>query len=513
MPRISALPSASSLVGSELVPLVQAGSDVKATVSQLRGPPPNLSVFNVQLYGATGDGTTDDLAAINAAIAAMTSTDQIEGQLYFPLMTASGALASYRVTGPIVIGNGSKRVLVDISGDAKVNTNWPYSQGGVITYAGGTGNLLEINVAESLAMNITLRNLALNCESSSDGACLKTGGGRFAGLSVENVSFVGGAYNHHISTGIVNLDMDNCWYSNSTVAATRIDGSLQNAIWHHCNFEPCSGVHVRVTSGTGFPIEGSQFSKCVFEGAGGNSFEIVSGGRGFRGCLWNNCWWEANGGDMFYLNNLDNTFNLYLCTFVACHFIGNSANDKHVFHLPAGSGGNYNYARNLTFINCDNDGMGTNSYILKCDSDMAGGSGSHFDGVYEVGTQFFPAGSTKNAFRAKRYGETNLSAGFTPDANDSGYRPPFTNMQTAAVVGGIPFEMWSPEGKKAIFHLDDNGTLPLLYIAGDVTCQQLPNHAGDPISGWGASEAGMIWFNTTTGKFRGWTGSAAVDLA
>lgn len=490
-------------------PVTKTGAQLKTWAS----PQPNLNIFNVQSYGATGDGSTDDLASINSAISAMTTDNEIEGILYFPLRRSSGAFAIYNVSGPVVIGNGTKRVLVDIISDEMVNTNWPYTQGGVLVYTGTTGNLLEINIAENLSMNVTVRSLAFNCDSSSDGACIRTGGGRFAGLLVENVSCVGGAYNLHLSTGVVNLDMDNCWFSNSTVSAMRIDGSLQNAIWHHCNFEPCEGSHVQVSTGAGFPIEGSEFSKCVFEGAQGHSFEILPGGRGFRGCLWTNCWWEANDGDMFNLNNGDNVFNLYLCTFVACHFIGHSLNDRHVFHLPEAVGGANNYAKNLAFINCDNDGMGTNSYILKCDVDIGGGGGSHFETVYEVGAQFLGTGTTLNAFRAKRYGEVNMSVGFTPDPNTSGYRPPFTNMHTAAVVGGIPLEIWSPEAKKATFHLDDNGTLPLLYTGGDVTCMQLPNHAGDPISGWGASEAGMTWFNTTTGKFRGWTGSAAVDLA
>lgn len=62
--------------------------------------------FNVMDYGATGDGTTDDLAALQAAVNAAIAAD---GRLIIPAPSVG-----YRITNTLVIGDGSGFIWIDI---------------------------------------------------------------------------------------------------------------------------------------------------------------------------------------------------------------------------------------------------------------------------------------------------------------------------------------------------------------------------------------------------------------
>ncbi len=64
-------------------------------------PPPGLSVVNVQQYGATGDGTTDDTAAIVACIAANPGR-----AIYFPAGT-------YKITSTITVTSAGTKLFGD----------------------------------------------------------------------------------------------------------------------------------------------------------------------------------------------------------------------------------------------------------------------------------------------------------------------------------------------------------------------------------------------------------------
>lgn len=68
--KISQLPAATNPVAStSLVPVVQSGQTVKATLAQISG------MVSPAAYGAVGDGVTDDTAAIAACIAAEKAID------------------------------------------------------------------------------------------------------------------------------------------------------------------------------------------------------------------------------------------------------------------------------------------------------------------------------------------------------------------------------------------------------------------------------------------------------
>ena len=97
--KISQLPAATlPLSGTEITPIVQSGVTKKASVAAL------TAFVNVKSYGAVGDGTTDDTAAIQAAVNASDG-------VFFPSGT-------YKVTSPVtlkanntVFGEGASSVI------------------------------------------------------------------------------------------------------------------------------------------------------------------------------------------------------------------------------------------------------------------------------------------------------------------------------------------------------------------------------------------------------------------
>jgi hypothetical protein len=104
--KISQLPAATNPVSDgALVPVVDGGVTKKATVAQI-GP-----TVSVKAYGATGDGTTNDTAAIQAAIDYVYGAGG--GTVYFPPGT-------YRVTS--IVRNWTNFITVNLKGSGKRST-------------------------------------------------------------------------------------------------------------------------------------------------------------------------------------------------------------------------------------------------------------------------------------------------------------------------------------------------------------------------------------------------------
>ena len=86
--KISQLTNSSiPLSGAELAPIVQGGVTKKTPVSAI------APVVSVKSYGAVGDGSADDTAAIQAAITANKS-------VFFPAGT-------YKITSPIILSQNN----------------------------------------------------------------------------------------------------------------------------------------------------------------------------------------------------------------------------------------------------------------------------------------------------------------------------------------------------------------------------------------------------------------------
>lgn len=98
--KISQLPNASiPLSGTEQIPLVQNGVTKKALVAAI------LPFANVKLYGAIGDGVTDDTAAIQAAVNASDG-------VFFPTGTYLVSSAINLKTNSNVFGEGASSVIL-----------------------------------------------------------------------------------------------------------------------------------------------------------------------------------------------------------------------------------------------------------------------------------------------------------------------------------------------------------------------------------------------------------------
>ena len=132
--KISQLtPVTPPVLAGSLVPVVQNGVTVKTTVAQLR---PTVSVTD---YGAKGDDSTSNTAAIQAAIDALTAG----GTLYFPPGTY--------VCGALTIGNAD--VTFDMSAGAVLKFSTLGAGVAAITVNAKCQRMGVCNAAESLLVH------------------------------------------------------------------------------------------------------------------------------------------------------------------------------------------------------------------------------------------------------------------------------------------------------------------------------------------------------------------------
>jgi len=131
--KISDLPSATlPLTGAELTPIVQGGTTKKAPVSAVGSGGGGASVKS---YGAVGDGTTDDSAAIQACVNANCS-------IFFPSGT-------YKVVTPITIPS-NKLLYGEGACSTILYTGTTTSQGALYANSGSASTYVE---------NLTIQNL------------------------------------------------------------------------------------------------------------------------------------------------------------------------------------------------------------------------------------------------------------------------------------------------------------------------------------------------------------------
>lgn len=164
--------------------------------------------FNVTDYGAIGDGSADDTAAVNAAIAALNSAGK--GNLYFPAGTykCTSALTTITASG-IVLGNGPAGF------DGSTGSS-------MVLQTSSTANLFTVSGYRVSFANLGLRN---------------SGGG---------TPSAGGGIVSSISTGLERVDLENV-----SVSRFYDDVDIQGTGWTIRNswiFAPVRyGVRVRNT--------------------------------------------------------------------------------------------------------------------------------------------------------------------------------------------------------------------------------------------------------------------------
>lgn len=184
--------------------------------------------FNVKSFGATGDGTTDDSAAINAAIDAATNVGG--GTVYFPYGT-------YRLLSTITSLNDRGVRLLGVYGDGLMTT--------------GVGAVL-VNDTGGAAMNVN--NAVVRGQSTV----------------IERLAIIdgttGGTYSIQL-TGTYQVLVTNCAFETPLLLTSTRDTTIDR-----CYFTGTAGSYVQLSSAAIDTI----IRDCNFEGSGGSSSCIAS---------------------------------------------------------------------------------------------------------------------------------------------------------------------------------------------------------------------------------------------
>lgn len=172
--------------------------------------------FNVQNYGATGNGSTDDTTAIRAAMAALAALGTQGGTLYFPRGT-------YKVTGSLQFGVAASQANVKLTGDGSssiISQFGAFSTSPLIEFRNcnyWSVSGLQFTAASSSGTGDII--LADGCDFGAVVGCGFTSAQRYA----INLSQVSGS-----STSVSNYFEDNVFVSSTSGDVfTTTDGALK----------------------------------------------------------------------------------------------------------------------------------------------------------------------------------------------------------------------------------------------------------------------------------------------
>jgi hypothetical protein len=257
-----------SLDTSALIPSAEFGNTIAAPVHDKGG-----QVFNVMAYGATGNGTTDDTAAINAAIAAASSGDIV----FLP-----GGL--YKVSSPIVIPPC-------ITFQGAMRTFWYPSEGG--TSNGVLGPTSRIMGSSSFSTNATVNGSTVPLN------------GIVALVEEHTGGYTSGSANQVIKNIIV--DGSNLPHGNS-IDGFYTYGSIMGVTMSGCGATNVGGHGIETAyaavfgEGYGYLNE-LEMLDCVFYNCGGDGVHLVA----TADSTFTACHVIACTGNAWYLDQVGNT--------------------------------------------------------------------------------------------------------------------------------------------------------------------------------------------------------------
>lgn len=275
----------------------------QASYAMINGAP-----INVKDFGATGDGTTDDTAAIQAAISYCTNLSNRKQTLYFP---ATNAGAYYKITAPLVV-NGRLNIVGDgefsttiyaigmTAGQFMVDFN---NVAGDSVYFGGMSKItLRSNNGQPTGVRLrnasywTFKNVQLyqlltgiyitgtNCFSNF---FEQVTGYNISSYTVQMDSFTGGG--QYLFSGCTFNGSDGFYVTNT--AAT--DGLA----FYDCNFEQCGVTDMYIAGSVG----GLTISGCRSEGLNGDASFLIrpETGRTVNGLSVTGCTWSTDFGNAY----------------------------------------------------------------------------------------------------------------------------------------------------------------------------------------------------------------------
>lgn len=311
----------------------------KASYSMITGAP-----VNVKDFGATGDGTTDDTAAIQAAINFCTNLSNRRQTLYFP---APNAALYYKTTAPLVV-NGR----LNIVGDGEFTTT--------IFAVGLTAgqfildfdNLVVDNVYFGGLQNITIRSN----DAAPNGIRLKntsywtlknvrlydlavgiyiTGTQCFSNFfeQVTHYEISGYSVQFDAFTGGGQYQFLGCTFTGNDGLVVTSTAATDSLALYNCNFEQCDTTDIYI-NGT---VQGLTISGCRSEGLNGPVSFLIdpASGKFVRGISITSCFWATDSGNAYAVQ------------------IGGSGGDIKGFNIS----GNYaGYIGQLGFVNLNGAG-------------------------------------------------------------------------------------------------------------------------------------------------------------
>ena len=275
----------------------------KASYSMITGAP-----VNVRDFGATGDGSTDDTAAIQAAINFCTNLSNRRQTLYFP---ANNASAFYRITSSLTISGR-----LNIVGDGEFSTTVfadGFSAGQyILNFNNLAGDIIEFGGVQNITLrgsNVNARGVRLNNTSywtlknvqlyDLDVGIYITGTRCFSNFFEQVTGYGISAYTVQFDsfTGGGQYEFLGCTFTGSDGVYISNTAGTDSLVFYNCNFEQCVTTDMYI-NGT---VQGLAISGCRSEGLNGPVSFLIdpASGKFVRGISITSCFWATDFGNAY----------------------------------------------------------------------------------------------------------------------------------------------------------------------------------------------------------------------
>lgn len=260
-------------------------------------------IVSVKDFGAVGNGSTDDTAAIQAAITAVAAASG--GTVFFPKGT-------YKISSALTVTAGNTCLQGEGYGAAILTTNSTTAD--MITV--GTGTVSSVT-------NVAVRDLAFRTSvTRSDGAAVAMNGcyigeitgcntsGMFRGITVKGTSKIIFLERNYIASPVPSTGLgiyltgtsNDIYMTNNFVigdVATQPSAGIlidnASGVWGYNTSTFQTGNGLYIAPGTGSLVENCFFLKCAYDSGTGNGLTIAPTGTGAaRRIQFTSCWSGSN---------------------------------------------------------------------------------------------------------------------------------------------------------------------------------------------------------------------------
>jgi hypothetical protein len=255
------------------------------------------SVVNVLDFGATGNGTTDDTAAIQAAIDSLSSTG---GKVHVPV-------GVYLISSPIELSTGSGSRSIILYGDGTGQVNNVTNSATVISNSANDNCLVIRGLGGDGVRDLSIIDSFSGTRTAGDGIYVNRDGSPNGNSTFElsNINVADHYNGFYMARPVLSL-LSNC------IAR----GSLNHGYFFDTD-----------VSGSGTSV---QFSSCWAQGSGVDGYNI----DGSQYILFNNCAVDGSGRYGYYVDNSGGV-NPNGVTFVGCGAESNTNDNLHIENMSA----------------------------------------------------------------------------------------------------------------------------------------------------------------------------------